>query len=533
MEFIASHPAYAGMPDVYYEPGRIQWEAPSNRATGQFKDTHGKRLKWWALQADRLGISTSSEMWISRVAKQIHPTKEKPCKICGRVLELRYVYPQARFLAKVKKLRFVNESFPVDPLEPVGSLVARLVGEYGDAAVAAMPRLFATPQVALPSPLPEDLAGWSKWIDEVFVPSEPRGILSPGAMSNPPDRFDGFHCDNLCCRGTADKGRHKQNLQSYVTDRRVFEYWTSGDWVAADRLMGQLRSGLSDEGCRHGHPGPCAIDHIGPISLGFAHRPRFQLLCGSCNSAKNNRMDRSDVELLKADERAGAEIVSWHSAALWNACKGRVRSDEHARRLSKMMRDNRHSLMHALQAVADAGAYAFLGSLLELERADYDVAFVNLRIEDHLTVFDQLERAPRTTKYAAEQKARRCRIAFKELFTYFKKENRNSFVVRDEASDRLLEAAVAALQADAAATATLDEALIAASESADGTSDAAFRALLPQISSARRPSFQEALGLLRQHMDAVGGLLAARWEDERYVRDCEDGEEELDDEVER
>ncbi len=532
MEFIVAHRAYAGMPDAFYEPGRIQWEAPSNRATGQFKDTHGKRLKWWAVQAGKLGISTSSEKWISRVAKQIHPTKKKPCKICGRVLELRYVYPQARFLAKVKRLPFVKKRFPVDPLEPVASLVARLFAEYGDSALYAMPTLFSTPQVALPTTLPKNVSGWSKWVDQIFVPSEPRGILSPGAMSNPPDRFDGFHCDNLCCRGTADKGRHKKNLQTYVTDRRVFEYWTSGDWVAADRLMGQLRSGFPEEECRHGHRGPCAIDHIGPISLGFTHRARFQLLCGSCNSAKNNRMYRSDVMLLQADERSGDDVVSWHSAGLWNACKGRVKSDEQARRLSKMMRDNRHSLMHALQAVADAGAYTFLASLLELERADYDVEFVNLRIEDHLTAFDKLKRTPRTTKYADEQKARRCRIAFGELLTYFQKGNRNSFVVRDAASDKLLNAAVAALKTDVGATAMLDKALIAAGQAADGTSDTAFRELLPQLASARRPAFKKAMDLLRQHMDAVGGLLAARWKDERYVRDLEDAEEDADDEPE-
>ena len=530
MEFIVAHPVYAGMPDAFYEPGRIQWEAPSNRATGQFKDTHGKRLKWWALQACKLGISTSSEKWISRVAKQIHPTKKKPCKICGRVLELRYVYPQARFLAKVKNLPFVKKGFPVNRLEPVASLMARLFAEYGDLVLDAMPTLFTTPQVALPNPLPKNMSGWSKWMDQVFVPSEPRGILSPGAMSNAPDRFEGFHSDNLCCRGMADKGRSKKNLQTYVTDRRVFEYWTSGDWVAADRLMGQLRSGFSDEECRHGHLGPCAIDHIGPISLGFTHRARFQFLCGSCNSAKNNRMYRSDVALLEADERSGEEVVSWHSAALWNACKGRVKSDEHARRLSKMMRDNRHSLMYALKAVAEAGAYTFLASLLELERADYDVEFVNLRIEGHLTVFDKLKRTPRTTKYADEQKARRCRIAFSELITYFRKGNRNSFVVRDATSDKLLDAVVAALKTDIAATAKLDKALIAAGKAAGGTSDKAFRELLSQIAAAHSPSFMKAMGLLRQHMDAVGGLLAGRWEDERYVRELEDAEQDADEE---
>ena len=522
MEFIVKHPVYTGMPDAFYEPGRIQWEAPSNRATGKFKDSHSKRLKWWALQARKIGISTSSEKWISRVAKQIHPIKKKPCKICGRVLELRYVYPQARFLAKVKKLPFVKQTFVLDPLEPVFSLVKRLVVDYGDAALNAMPTLFETPQVALPTPLPKNVTSWLKWLDDTFVPNEPRGILSPGAMSNPPDRFDGFHCDNLCCRGTADKGRHKKNLQTYVTDRRVFEYWTSGDWVAADRLMGQLRSGFPDEKCRHGHAGPCAVDHIGPISLGFTHRARFQLLCGSCNSAKNNRMYWSDVVLLKADEKAGEDVVSWHSAALWNACKGKVKSDEHARRLSKMMRDNRHALMCALQTVANTGDYTFHASLLELDRADHDVEFINLRIENHLTTFDELKRTPRTTKYANEQKTRRCRIAFGELLTYFKKKNRNSLIIRDAANHKLLQKVIETLKTDAPSTLKLDKALIAAAKATDDTSDAAFRKLLPQLDVARRPSFKKTMGLLRQHMDSVGTLLAARWEDERYVRELEE-----------
>lgn len=531
METIVAHPAYEGMPDAFYEPGRIQWESPSNRASGQFKDTHSKRLKWWAEQARKLGISTSSEHWISRVAKQIHPTKQKPCKICGRVLELRYVYPTVLFSAKIKKLPFVKGTFHIDLLEPIGSLLSSFFAEYGNAALSAMPILLSTPQVALPSPLPTNASEWLDWVDQVFVPSEPRGILSPGAMSNAPDRFDGFHCDNLCCRGTADKGRHKGNLQTYVTDRRVFEYWTSGDWVAADRLIGRLRSGFTSEECRYGHQGPCTADHIGPISLGFTHRARFQLLCGPCNSSKNNRMSLSDVELLKADEHAGEEVVSWHSAALWNACKDLVKSDEHARRLSKMMRDNHHSLMKALQAVVDEHAYTFLASLLELDYADFDVEFKNLCIEDHITTFDALIRTPRTTKYADEQKARRCRIAFGELINYFQKENRNSFVVRSETSDKLLEEAIAALKTDLAATKKLDMALIAAVNTTDRTSDAVFRKLLPALASAKLPSFKPARELLRQHMDEVGNLIASLWEDDRYVRELDDAEEDLDEGV--
>ena len=209
--------------------------------------------------------------------------------------------------------------------------------------------------------------------------------MSPGAMSNAPDRFDGFHSFNRCCRSTADTGRTASNLRTYSTDRRVFEYWTSGDWIAADRLMGILRRDFRNEPCRNGHPGPCQADHIGPISLGFDHRPHFQLLCGPCNSAKNNRMEPSDVAWLIARERLGESVISWHSRQAWDSCKSRVQTGEQALRLSKILRDNRHSYMAALSQFAERGHFGFLASLLELGYADFDVEFEGLRIVDHIT----------------------------------------------------------------------------------------------------------------------------------------------------
>jgi hypothetical protein len=83
---------------------------------------------------------------------------------------------------------------------------------------------------------------------------------------------------------------------------------------------------------------------------------------------------------------------------------------------------------------------------------------------------------------------------------------------------------------DAPATALLDKLLIAAArDAADGTSDTAFRKLVPHVAAARRASFTEAMRLLQQYMDTVGGLLATRWDDERYVRELED----VDDDVEQ
>lgn len=279
MEFIVNHPNYAGMPDAFGKAGRIQWEAPSNRKSGQFKDTHHKRRLWWASKAAEVGIDTGEDRWISRVAKKIHPTGRKPCKKCGHEAQIRYVYPGKRLLRRIAE---IAPHFEGREMEPIDDIIERLHAEYGAQVLKKLAPLFSVSA----APGSDELSEWLGWLEEVYIPSEP-SLLSPGVMSNAPDRLDGFHSFNRCCRGKADTGRLKTNMTTYVTDRRVFEYWASGDWVAADRLMGLLRRDFGAEECRHGHPGPCHADHIGPISLGFAHRPRFQMLCASCNSAKN------------------------------------------------------------------------------------------------------------------------------------------------------------------------------------------------------------------------------------------------------
>ena len=120
-------------------------------------------------------------------------------------------------------------------------------------------------------------------------------------------------------------------------------------------------------------------------------------------------------------------MISWHSKALWDLRKQSVADDETALRLSKILRDNRHSFMAILREIERAGHHAFLFSLLHLECADHDVEFDGLRVLDHVTQFTAQRRTRRTTKYAIEQKARRCRIALESLRTYFKKKNRSVF----------------------------------------------------------------------------------------------------------
>lgn len=515
MEQIVNDPAFEGMPDTHYDDGRIQWEAPSNRAGGKFKDTHQRRREWWTRKADSLGISTLEGKWISRVAKAIYPTKRKPCKKCGQVMDIRYVYPRQALLNKIAKVPHFGSDFETSLADDIFVLISRLYDQYQDKALGELPSLL---NLKADYPAADaSLREWLVWIENVYVPGEPT-TLSPGVMANPPDRFDGFHSFNRCCRSTADTGRTATNLRSYTTDRRVFEYWASGDWIAADRLMGILRRDFRNEICLNGHPGPCQADHIGPISLGFNHRPHFQLLCGSCNSAKNNRMYPSDIAWLIEREKSGEEVISWHSKTLWDICKYRVSNQEHSLRLSKVLRDNRHCYMHALSVIAANGHFAFLASLLELSYAEFDVEFVGLKIVDHITSWEEIRHIKRETKYAAEQKTRRSRIAFGELLTYFDRTNRNSFVVETQKSAELLKSLLEVLDQMRSTTNAFDRAISASCSAHVAEIDEKIRATYDEFSDFDFAQFGEARTMLRLHMDEIGEKLASMWDDERFTR---------------
>jgi Alw26I/Eco31I/Esp3I family type II restriction endonuclease len=514
MNAIANHPSYAGMPDAFVDEGKIQWEAPSNRGTGRFKDTHHRRRDWWRAKARKMGISPNSEHWISKCAKRLHPTGSKPCKRCGRVLQLCYVYPGKIMLGRIAKLPCLPAGFTVQTLEPMSSLIRRLYAACGNDLLAHLPALFRAKGLLVPESF-TNINLFIRWLENDYIPAEP-ALLSPGAMSNAPDRFDGFHSFNLCCRGSADTGRHESNLARYVTDRRVFEYWADGDWIAADRLMGIVRSQFRGSPCRNGHSGPCDADHIGPISLGFTHRPEFQMLCKACNSAKNNRMSLADVNHLRKLEAKGAEIISWHSSALWNLCKGSVVDDETALRLSKLLRDNRHTFMAMLQQAEQAGRFAFLLFLLNLDFANFDVEFSGLTVTAHLTCFAEMKSTRRTTKYATEQKARRCRIALQALREYFDKSNRSTHVISTTAIKTAIKQALALLAAQPVAFQQLDA---ETSRLLRRTSDnAGLRALVKKLPAKWPSQYLRAKALLGEAMALAAAELAGRWNDDRYVR---------------
>lgn len=513
---IADHATYKGMPDLIKNDGEIQWEAPSNRQGGKFKDTHHKRREWWKRKAIEIGIDPASANWISTTAKAIHPFGKKPCGVCGRVMELRYAYPSSILLNRVKKLPYYVKSFKLDELEHIHELVKRLVAQFGERVYDDLPLLLQVKGIDVPS-IGRSHKKWIDWLDTEYMPREPSS-LSPGAMSNPPDRLDGFHTYNRCCRHTADKGRHIDNLRSYTTDRRVFEFWNNGDWIAADRLMGQIRSCLRDETCLHGHPGPCSADHIGPLSLGFNHRPEFELLCSACNSAKNNRMTFDNVKHLRKVEKRGEHVTSWYATSLWNSLKSRVVDNETALRLSKLLRDNRHTAFNVLYKFAQAKHFVFLLSFLEVGWADYDIEFENLRVTGHITHYDRLIRHPRKTKYALEQKARHVRIALESLLAYFKKENRNEFVLIPKAARENIASALKILKGVNGGIRDIDRKIECIISNDVGVSDHEVRELISLLPSEDPTVFTAAKRLTFCAMDDIANAFTTLWEDERYLR---------------
>ncbi|PIQ91774.1 MAG: hypothetical protein COV70_01975 [Parcubacteria group bacterium CG11_big_fil_rev_8_21_14_0_20_39_22] len=326
MEFIAKHPNYAGMPFLYKKDSSIRWVVTRGSEAGQ------ARLKWWDKKRKELGLP-KGDAWISKTARAIHPTGEKPCQICGKVMSLDYVYQNKR------------------------------------------------------------------------------NTMSPGAMSNAPDRLDGYHTYNLCCRGKQDTGRHKSNLARYGEDRRAYENWSEGDWKAASWLMKEFQ--------KHG----VSPDHLGPISLGFSHRPKFRPLTRAANSARNNRMTLADIKLLLQEEMA-EPVISSHSKHLWDLLKNEVTDNEGALKLGKLMRENMHHVLSIFSYLAENGHKDFLiKNFLHPEYADYSIKFEDF--DPETGIFKKMVKINGTKKQYANNAKRYIRISLDSLKQYSLKKNRN------------------------------------------------------------------------------------------------------------
>ncbi|MEJ7893339.1 MAG: hypothetical protein WKF94_11935 [Solirubrobacteraceae bacterium] len=512
---IASHPVYADMPARLDDEGKVDWTIPSNRSPGSKNwDGNVRRREWWAARATAMGIPLEGP-WISRVAKTIHPFGWKPCQICGNWMRLSYSYPNHRTLTKLNEHLPPADELDSGTLLDIYEIAEHITSVIGfDTTVTA----FAAAFPELRGVSPQDVDELQAAVEERLVLAESRK-LSPGAMSNAPDRLDGFHTYNLCCRARQDTGRFSDNLRSYGVDRRAFEHWAEGNWEAANYLMTRTTTGFC---ARCGREAQLSADHIGPISLGFRHSPYFEPICQPCNSAKNNRMDLRDVtRLFEIEFRAqieleGVTVAGWQVQELWDRSKERVEDNAAALRLSRLMNVNQHQFLRAL-LMFRPGAPDALMQFLHPEYAERRVRFVALNRET--LTHSGLEYEDRQRTYALMKAARMIRIAFESLDDYALKERRNVSAIPEshlEPELRALRDVVLQAAADPS------EWRVDLLEALDPISRPEVREnrLRELISTSYRPdhNYGYVANAMRSYMSKCGVVLAARLDDDQAIK---------------
>lgn len=416
MTEIVSHKNYEGMPNaIDPNTGRINWQVSSGKTTSFYK-YYLARSEWWAKKADRLGLkgSGNSDNRFSITARLIHPTGMRPCRLCGNLLHIGYMYLNFLLAKRWNKLVSKKEFFQKN--QNIIDASMQLIDIIGiNAFEKEVLTIFPEKKEFLSSNFDKSS------IENLFLKSShlKTNYLSPGFMANPPDRLDGFHDYGICCRKKSDPGRFDDNMRTYNHDRRAFKWWAEGDWIVADELYNSAGKGIC---ARCGREiDKVSPDHIGPLACGFKHIPLFAALCNQCNSAKNRRFNLTDVkELLKYEVETGSSVASWQVRALWDALKNSVKTDDEAKILGNLMRSLQDYYLRVLHKLYEKGMSLPLSYLLTPENALYTVAFKQL--DPSSLRYVSFTKTPLTSKGRNSLSSRIIRIAFEELENYSSKE---------------------------------------------------------------------------------------------------------------
>jgi len=290
--FITNHPNYEFLP----KEEKKNWVCASKNGKNSRKpywDTKQKEL------IDLGHIPTKSTP--VNTARFIHPTKKHVCGTCGFTCSIYYEYPHANTWKWLKK------TFAYEKNEDTKHLTIFEIYEKLTESTKKekLEKYFGINMADLETQCKSDKYSGSK--------------LSPGVMSNAPDRLDGFHTQaSVCgCRAREDKGRSPENMKSYTRDRRAYELLSDGNCLVANALMGKLNT-LTSTCFICGKSNLMTADHIGPISLGFIHDPlNFQACCKQCNSTKNNRITKEDIAKIKKIEEKNECLLSWWAKDAW------------------------------------------------------------------------------------------------------------------------------------------------------------------------------------------------------------------------
>jgi Alw26I/Eco31I/Esp3I family type II restriction endonuclease len=405
---------FEGFPVSRNKDGRIGWVKAKGSKEGKL------RTDWWKFKAASLGLPTTGK-WISDVVKYIHPFSKKPCQVCGKVLSIRYEYPTKTTIKSINK--HLRTEFDYNEFKSIYEITQIVYSDHGQDGLQSLAKC-----LKIPFEHGSGLEEIVQIIKDELVSQESRKF-SPGAMSNAPDRLDGYHTYNICCRSKEDTGRHAENMGTYNQDRRAYEQWADGDLKIASKMM---RVGAGDGTCAMcGEWKKMTADHIGPISLGFAHRhDGFQPLCSSCQGGKRDRLFKQDIELLLEGESQGAHVISSHAQGLWDCLKKDVKTDEEGERFSKTLKRNQWAFLTLLHQIYSGGFGMHLLPLLNPEQFFFDVEFKG--VKPGLYQCDSIRTIPGNKDQYTNNAGRYIRISFDALDEYMSKHNRRIIPVQSQ-----------------------------------------------------------------------------------------------------
>ncbi len=399
MEFIVGHANYKDLPIKRDANKSLKWIATA-------KSDVGIRRKMWAeAKATELGIKIEPGVY-AKVMYAIHPTKIKVCQICGESMSIGYIYPNANLAKAIKK----NFDIDIRTYESIYGVWDKAKG------IDRLAEFIKLINQKFDTNFTQN-DGKEKILEECEALCRLGGKshLGPGAMSNFPDRYDGFHTYNRCHRAQEDTGRSKDNLKSYTRDRRAYEYWSDGNIQAANQFMGS------------GYFNGSSADHIGPISLGFVHDPRYlRMMSGSDNSTKRDRLSKETVEeVIKIHKNTGVYPMSWYSSVIWDFIVSNYHKnlDKISDEYRNLLKQNMANYMYILKLILDSGEEGsdfLIATLIAPKRTDF---MYNYKFDELGNIISKERR--NITERASGEFARFARIALDSVKEYSTKSNRN------------------------------------------------------------------------------------------------------------
>lgn len=401
MEMVAGHKNYGGLPISRKSDGSLSWVTTGNSEMGK------RRKEWAEDKARELGYPVQPGVYAA-VMREIHPDKIHVCQICGSRMSIYYHYPSVNLINSLHH-QFGMEFSDCDHIADIWDTLIQ-EGNTAASVIGFFREKFGLDQSVL------NTKDGIITACERVCRMEGKRLLSPGTMSDFPDRYDGFHTYNRCCRAEQDTGRSKENLKSYTKDRRAFEYWSDGNIHAADMFMGSsFFAGTS-------------ADHIGAISLGFVHDSHYlRQMFGSDNSTKRDRLLPEDIdEILSVEKRTGVYPMSWYSALIWEYIKANYRQHPELVPITfrELLKQNMANFMSVLYSILESCGAAGEKMLLEtLIRPKYEYFAHTYEFNAEGEIIMQTKR--HFTERSSNEIERFTRIAFESVYDYNDKNNRH------------------------------------------------------------------------------------------------------------